>query len=85
MEKSTYARVYMFPFSKIPQGQRVIIWGKGSIGTQFFKELTTTNYAKKILWVDTYSVTNEKEFIENNKESFFVIGILSESIRKEIT
>lgn len=84
VEKS-YARIYMFPFSKIPQGEQVVIWGKGSIGTQFYRELTITNYAKKILWVDTDSIGNEQEFIEQNKEAYFIISILSHSIRKEIT
>lgn len=63
----------------------VIIWGKGSIGKQFYKELNTVNYAKTILWVDTDSIGNEQEFIEQNKGAYFVISILSDSIRKEIT
>jgi len=75
----------MFPFSKVPQGQNVVVWGKGSIGTQFYKELTTINYANKIFWVDTDSVENEQDFIEKRKESYFVIGILSDRIRTEIT
>ena len=81
----SYARVYMFPFSKVPQRQNVVVWGKGSIGTQFYKELTAINYANKIFWVDTDSLENEQEFIEKNKESYFVIGILSDRIRTAIT
>lgn len=85
MDKTSYARLYMFPFSKIPKGERIVVWGKGSVGTQYYKELTTIDYAERILWVDTDSVINEQDFVEKNNTSYFVIGILSDRIRKEIT
>lgn len=85
MEKSTFVRIYMFPFNRVHQGSKIVIWGKGYIGTQYYKELKSMGYAGDIKWVDTDSIKDEQSFLQDNIESFFVIAVLSDKIRQDIT
>ena len=43
---------FLFPFSTIPQGSSVVIYGAGEVGYDFYRQLKTSDYAKLILWVD---------------------------------
>lgn len=85
MNKSRYTRIFLFPFNKVKQGSNVVIWGKGNIGTQYYKQLESLDYASDVRWVDTASIQDEQIFIKDNKEAVFVIGISSAVVRREIT
>lgn len=45
---------FVFPFSQIPNGSRVIIYGAGVMGRQFFEQLIgdANHYNKLVAWVD---------------------------------
>jgi len=40
------------PYSKLPQKGRIILYGAGEIGKDYYRQLTETNYCKIVLWVD---------------------------------
>lgn len=44
---------YIFPFDRIPKNSRVILYGAGSVGLCFYKQLTNTKYAAIVKWVDS--------------------------------
>lgn len=42
----------LFPFSEIDKGSRVVLYGAGEAGYDFFRQLSASQYCKIILWVD---------------------------------
>ena len=43
---------FLFPFSIVPQGSRIIIYGAGEVGYDFYRQVITSQYAEIALWVD---------------------------------
>lgn len=43
---------YLFPFEKIPQGSRIIIYGAGDMGRAYLQQLLITRYAEVVGFVD---------------------------------
>ena len=43
---------FLFPFSKVPKGCRLVIYGAGEVGYDFYRQLKTSEYAEVALWVD---------------------------------
>lgn len=57
--------VLLFPFELIPKGSRIILYGAGDCGIQFFRQIINTHYCNVVLWVDKRA--NE---IENGEDRF---------------
>lgn len=45
-------RVWKFPYSKIEKGSRVILYGAGAVGQDFYSQIMETGYCELVLWVD---------------------------------
>ena len=43
---------FLFPFSIVPKGSRIIIYGAGEAGYDFYRQIKTSGYAELVLWVD---------------------------------
>ena len=43
---------YLFPYEKIPQGARIIIYGAGDVGQEYLQQLLMTGYAEAICFLD---------------------------------
>ena len=43
---------FLFPFSIVPKGSRIIIYGAGEVGYDFYRQSKTSGYAEVVLWVD---------------------------------
>ncbi len=43
---------FLFPFSKVPKGSRLVIYGAGEVGYDFYRQLKTTDFASIVLWAD---------------------------------
>lgn len=43
---------YIFPFSQIPFKSKIILYGAGTVGLCFYKQVKTSKYADIVLWVD---------------------------------
>lgn len=58
---------FIFPFQKIKQDSKIILYGAGTIGLCFYKQLNNTGYADVVLWVDAnYAEYQEKGYpVEN--------------------
>lgn len=50
MESNVYR--YLFPFEKIPQGSKILIYGAGVIGQEYLKQILITKYCEVIGFVD---------------------------------
>lgn len=42
----------LFPFGAVPQASKIILYGAGDCGKQFFRQIIDTNYCKIVCWVD---------------------------------
>ncbi len=43
---------YVFPFQSVEKGEKIAIYGAGTVGKCFYKQLITSGYASIVLWVD---------------------------------
>ena len=43
---------WIFPFGKVKKDERIILYGAGQVGRDYYKQIIETSYCKVILWVD---------------------------------
>ena len=43
---------YLFPFSHVPKGSRIVLYGANTVGYDFWRQLQTTKYCDIVAWVD---------------------------------
>ena len=43
---------YLFPFSDIPYGSHIILYGAGSVGYDFYRQIKSSKYCHIVKWVD---------------------------------
>lgn len=84
---------YLFPFQLVPKDSILILYGAGTVGLCFYKQLETTGYARVALWVDkNWENCKKKNFPVNAVESihdcdaydYIVIAIESKEIADEV-
>ncbi|WP_072934309.1 radical SAM protein [Schwartzia succinivorans] len=90
---------WIFPFEDIPRGKKIVLWGAGIVGKQYYAQLQTTKWAEQILWVDKNwkrfrSIYGEKCLVNSPSEidkddfDYIVISVSSSmcaiDIRNEI-
>ena len=44
--------MYLFPFSNVPKGSRIVLYGAGKVGKQFYEQLLALKYLASVIWVD---------------------------------
>ena len=44
---------WLFPFEKIEKNSTIVLYGAGSVGYEFYCQLTHSGYCKEIIWVDS--------------------------------
>lgn len=85
---------YLFPFAKVPYGSRIILYGAGDVGTQYYRQIMESNYCDVVAWVDE----NAKKYKEMGfpvkrkceinfdciDAEYIVIGIRSETAARKI-
>nr|WP_297765411.1 hypothetical protein [uncultured Butyrivibrio sp.] len=83
---------FLFPFSKVPKGCRLVIYGAGEVGYDFYRQLKTSEYAEVALWVDRQYEWFRKlnlpvespEMIKNVEYDFIVVTAEAESVYNSI-
>ncbi len=43
---------YLFPFAEVKRGSRLILYGAGAVGFEFYQQLVTSQYCELVKWVD---------------------------------
>lgn len=84
MNRINYIGIYVFPFEAVPPMARIILWGRGKVGTQFYRELISTQYAADIHWIDRYSFGEEQQELLKQPNTYVVIAILNKKDREEV-
>ncbi len=81
---------FQFPYSQVPFGRRIAIYGAGAVGRAFFEQTLLTKYAVITLWVDknAKSISNPSIYSANElmkKEfEYLVIAIDDEKVAFDI-
>lgn len=43
---------FLFPFADVEKNSRIILYGAGAVGCQFYQQLQTSGYCRLVKWVD---------------------------------
>ncbi len=91
-KKYQYSRKFSdnpFPYKEIEKGSRVILYGAGAVGEEWYKSLKKSCYCKVELWVDKNYMTLEPEVenpekIVNTEYDFILVAVEDDGVFKEI-
>lgn len=83
---------WLFPFGKVRQGSKIILYGAGKVGKGFFKQIEKTQYCNIVAWVDSRAediqqndcAVKPPDCIEVKVYDVVVVAVNDRSIRKEI-
>ena len=88
---------YVFPFSELESGSRIILYGAGAVGLRYYQQIYRQRLLQLVLWVDkkgkresgTAMPISAPEEIGEVEYDYLVIAVkkkeLAEEIRKELT
>ncbi|BBF44125.1 putative glycosyltransferase [Lachnospiraceae bacterium KM106-2] len=83
-------RTYLFPFQMVPAKSKIILYGAGDIGIQYFMQIKQLGYCNVVSWMDKkitrikgYTVESPDQ-IGNKSFDYIVIAILNKQIKEEI-
>lgn len=82
---------FLFPYEKVFPGARIVLYGAGRVGMDFYNQLMFTNYCADVLWVDSnYEKYKEKgevhpcsEILKKNYD-FVVVAVNAKKVYEEI-
>lgn len=78
---------WIFPFGKIEKDEKIILYGAGQVGKDYYKQITETAYCKMILWVDKNANKENIMSVDNifkYEYDKIVIAISSKDVVKSI-
>lgn len=83
---------WIFPYEKIPKGSRIVIYGAGTVGYSYLKQLQATDYCSVVYVVDkNFERYNRKQFpvypIDAIKEfdyEYILIAISDKNIQSQV-
>lgn len=90
---------FLFPFESVERGTRVVLYGAGKVGKDYFVQLKKTGYCQLISWADsawenmdkycyeelTYQINEPLGTLSKNKQyDACVVAVLREEIYQEI-
>lgn len=83
---------FLFPFSIIKKGSRIVLYGAGEVGYDFYRQIKTSGFVELVLWVDrqyewfrvlNLPVSSPTE-IKNTSYDYIVITAERESVYDSI-
>lgn len=81
---------YLFPFDKVNKGDRIVLYGAGDIGKEYYEELSLIEYCRVVLWVDKDYLEIADDRIKNPQEitnteyDTIVIAIKNEKTKESV-
>lgn len=81
---------YLFPYSIVEKGSKIIIYGAGNVGTAYYRQLKINQYCQIVLWVDSNwkkypaKEISPPDMIKNVSFDYIVIATAEEGLAKEI-
>lgn len=83
---------FLFPFEKIEKGSKIIIYGAGYMGTQYYEQMEKTKYCHVVGMVDSNAdkMNNSEyplytiDFVRQNEFDYIVIAIAKKEYVEEV-
>lgn len=84
--KKKFSGVYLFPFEKVEQNSRVVIYGNGNVGKQYIAQIEKTNYCKIVAICDKNASDGAVSVQEMLRFEFdkIVVAIASSKVCNEV-
>lgn len=91
-ELSMRNRGWVFPYDNVPKGSRIIIYGAGTVGRDYYSQVSKTGYCKIAAWVDraydrldcNENCIESPEIIKYTDYDYIVIAIKDISVRNVV-
>lgn len=85
-------RGWIFPYQNVPKGSRIIIYGAGDVGRDYYAQLIKTGYCEIVAWVDraydrlekSDNIIQSPEIIKTKSYDYIVIAIRNIIIRNAV-
>ena len=83
---------YVFPFSELETGSRVVLYGAGTVGVRYYQQIYRQNRLRMVLWVDrNWRNYKEKSFpvsaperLEESEYDYIIIAVKRRELADEI-
>ena len=79
---------WLFPYDRIPKGSRIVLYGAGKVGKQYFEQLGKLDYCSEILWVDKnfkeLDEVSDPEKLQPNSYDYVLIAVKNPEAIEEI-
>lgn len=81
---------YLFPYSVIPKGSKIVLYGAGNVGKAYYKQLRFNGFCQIVLWVDGnykkigMDEVTSPERIETVAFDYIVIAAAENTFAKQI-
>jgi FkbM family methyltransferase len=81
---------HLFPFDKVSKNSRIVLYGAGNVGKQFYEQITETNFCEIVLWLDKNAdgilvkLPETVAGLNTDDYDFAIIAIENEAIALEI-
>lgn len=83
---------YVFPFSELEKGSRIVLYGAGKVGQAYYRQIFRQKLLKMVLWVDKDWKKYEKqslpvsspEILEGYDYHYLIIAVKSKEAADEI-
>lgn len=92
LSQSNLVPRYYCQIDKLPEGSRIVLYGAGNVGRDFYKQFQRMQERKIVLWVDTNDRKYREEgldvmpvdAIENGSFDYILIAVLHENVVQNI-
>lgn len=52
MTRRAANKVWLFPYSQVEKGSRIVLYGAGEVGQDYYKQVCNNGYCEVVLWMD---------------------------------
>lgn len=93
-ENVAYGGVMLFPFHLVDKDSKIVLYGGGTVGKQYFRQIQATKYCKEVVWVDKERtqacVENQTiricspDVLDQVEVDYYVVAVENEVVAREI-
>lgn len=89
-QDETFEKTALFPFNRVETGKRIVLYGAGNVGKQYYNQLVSINYCQSLLWVDRRADFIQDErvksigLIDSYDFDYIVVAIENKTICNEV-
>ncbi len=92
LEGNREAFLYRFPYDLIPEGKKIILYGAGRVGEDYYRLIKMTNYCQLVAWTDKNAAhyrrqgmtVSDMEEVRSLSYDYMLIAVYQEKVEKEI-